>query len=39
MEEISNTYSLTEAKVAKMERDPVKTVIMASMIGTAIEFF
>ena len=22
MEEISNTYSLTEAKVAKMERDP-----------------
>lgn len=39
MEEISNAYSLTEAKVAKMERDPVKTVIMASMIGTAIEFF
>ena len=24
---------------AKVERDPVKTVILASMIGTAIEFF
>lgn len=24
---------------AKLERDPVKTVILASMMGTAIEFF
>lgn len=34
MEETPTTYTAT-----KLERDPIKTVIMASMIGTAIEFF
>ncbi len=39
MEETSATYSTPELKSKTLERDPVKTVIMASMIGTAIEFF
>ncbi|EHO53020.1 transporter, major facilitator family protein [Lentilactobacillus kisonensis F0435] len=37
MEETPTTY--TETKTTKLERDPIRTVIMASMIGTAIEFF
>lgn len=37
MEETPTTYTATKA--TKLERDPIKTVIMASMIGTAIEFF
>ncbi len=31
--------ALTATTTKTMERDPVKTVILASMIGTAIEFF
>ncbi|GHP13561.1 MFS transporter [Lentilactobacillus fungorum] len=37
MEETPTTYTGTETKA--LQRDPVRTVIMASMIGTAIEFF
>ena len=29
----------TATSTLKLERDPVKTVILASMMGTAIEFF
>lgn len=38
MENTSPTYDTT-AKSNSLQRDPVKTVIFASMIGTAIEFF
>ncbi|MFT8908956.1 MAG: MFS transporter [Lentilactobacillus diolivorans] len=39
MEETPQTYSPTAKSTATLQRDPVKTVILASMIGTAIEFF
>ncbi|MDH5105804.1 MHS family MFS transporter [Lentilactobacillus diolivorans] len=39
MEETPQTYSPTAKSTAALQRDPVKTVILASMIGTAIEFF
>ena len=35
---MENTTNLSLPK-EKLERDPVKTVILASMMGTAIEFF
>ncbi len=35
----NTTPALTSATSTTIERDPVKTVILASMIGTAIEFF
>lgn len=35
----NTTPALTGATSTTIERDPVKTVILASMIGTAIEFF
>ena len=39
MEGTPQTYSPTAISTATLQRDPVKTVILASMIGTAIEFF
>ena len=35
---MENTTNLSLPE-EKLERDPVKTVILASMMGTAIEFF
>ncbi len=36
---MENTTNLSLPEEEKLERDPVKTVILASMMGTAIEFF
>ena len=35
---MENTVTATQTR-PKLRRDPVKTVILASMMGTAIEFF